>query len=81
MEVSTREASPWLVGSICIAALLGTWASYFTVYAVLPHGTPLAHWGLFLLALGSTAGLIVTLEKGVHALMAKRPAQLDRTAR
>ena len=67
MEAATRAPSPWLAGSICIVALLATWASYFAVYAVLPHGTPLAHWGLFLLALGSTAGLIVTLERIVQA--------------
>ena len=72
MEGRARATRPWVMGSICIVALLATWASYFAVYAVLPQGTPLAHWGLFLLALcfviayEATGSLLVPIT--MHAL-------------
>jgi hypothetical protein len=75
MQRRTDKSSAWLVASICVAALLGTWASYFSVYAVLPSGTPLAHWGLLMLALGSTAGLVITLERVVDSLPARSRRQ------
>jgi hypothetical protein len=72
------EKRTWFVATICVVALFVTWASYFAVYEVLPAGTPLAHWGLLMLALGSTAGLIVTLEHALPARLAARFPSLDR---
>jgi hypothetical protein len=80
VEHKPLERRVWFVGTICTAALLGTWASFFAVYSVLPQGTPLAHCGLFMLALGSTAGLIITLEKIVPLAVSKRASMNGREA-
>jgi hypothetical protein len=72
------ERRTWFVATICVVALLATWASLSVVYEVLPHGTPLAHCGLFALALGSTAGLIITLERLVPLALAKRASMIGR---
>jgi hypothetical protein len=74
------ERRTWFVATICVVALLATWACLFVVYEVLPHGTPLAHCGLFALALGSTAGLIITLERLVPLALAKRASMMGREA-
>jgi hypothetical protein len=68
----------WFVATICIVALFVTWAAYFAVYDALPNGTPLAHWGLFVLALGSTAGLLITLEHALPGRLAARFPSLNR---
>jgi hypothetical protein len=55
-------------------ALLGTWICYFAVYDVLPSRTPAAHWGLLILALGSTMGLILVFERALKPWVGRHEA-------
>jgi hypothetical protein len=75
------DRNPWWVGTLCGLALLVTWVCYFAVYNVLPAQTPAAHWGLLVLALGSTLGLILVFERAFKPWVSRRRAELDEQRR
>ncbi len=65
MERKPLERRVWFVAMNCVVALLVTWWSFWVVFEAIPPGHTAAFWGLQVLALGSTAGLIFVLERAL----------------
>ncbi len=78
MEQKPLERRRWFVAMNCVIALLLTWLSFWVVFEAIPKGRTGAFWGLQVLALGSTAGLILVLEKVLPPVLTRWFPSLER---